>query len=69
MFRSGALLTRKSIFDKIFNQMDRAVRARIDPSRRMTSRWAAGIATLEVLKSEKLIEAAAKRGRGTQARP
>src|SRR5258707_1298912 len=57
----GALLTRKSIFDKIFNQMDRAVVhgstfAKNDPA------MAAGIATLEVLESEKLVEAAAKRG-------
>src|ERR1700749_408279 len=57
----GALLTRKNIFDKIFNQMDRAVVHRSTFAKNDLA-MAAGIATLEVIKSEKLIEAAAKRG-------
>src|SRR5258708_17811390 len=57
----GALLTRKSIFDKIFNQMDRAVGEGWTFAKNDLA-MAAGIATLEVLESEKLIEAAAKRG-------
>src|ERR1700760_3948080 len=57
----GALLTRKSIFDKIFNQMDRAVVHGSTFSKNDLA-MAAGIATLEVIKSEKLVEAAAKRG-------
>src|SRR6266849_9194421 len=57
----GALLTRKSIFEKIFNQMDRAV---VHGSTFAINdlAMAAGIATLEVIESEKLIDAAAKRG-------
>src|ERR1700739_1583447 len=57
----GALLTRKSIFDKIFNQMDRAV-VHGSTFAKNDLAMAAGIATLEVLESEKLIEQAAKRG-------
>src|SRR5215468_6139798 len=57
----GALLTRKSIFDKIFNRMDRAV-VHGSTFAKNDLAMAAGIATLEVLKTEKLIEAAAKRG-------
>jgi ornithine--oxo-acid transaminase len=57
----GALLTRKSIFDKIFNRMDRAV-VHGSTFAKNDLAMAAGIATLEVLKSEKLIEASAKRG-------
>src|ERR1700743_177839 len=57
----GALLTRKSIFDKIFNRMDRAVVAGWTFAKNDLA-MAAGIATLEVIKSEKLIEASAKRG-------
>src|SRR6266853_1410183 len=57
----GALLTRKSIFDKIFNQMDRAV-VHGSTFAKNDLAMAAGIATLEVLESEKLIEASAKRG-------
>src|SRR3569833_427412 len=57
----GALLTRKSIFDKIFNQMDRAV-VHGSTIAKNDLAMAAGIATLEVIESEKLIEAAAKRG-------
>jgi len=57
----GALLTRKSIFDKIFNQMDRAVVHGSTFSKNDLA-MAAGIATLDVIKSEKLVEQAAKRG-------
>jgi ornithine--oxo-acid transaminase len=57
----GALLTRKSIFDKIFNRMDRAV-VHGSTFAKNDLAMAAGIATLEVMKDEKLIEAAAKRG-------
>ena len=57
----GAVLTRKSVFDKIFNQMERAV-VHGSTFAKNDLAMAAGIATLEVLKSEKLIEAAAKRG-------
>src|SRR3569832_2167216 len=57
----GALLTRKSIFDKIFNQMDRAV-VHGSTFAKNDLAMAAGIATLEVMKAENLIEKAAKRG-------
>jgi ornithine--oxo-acid transaminase len=57
----GALLTRKSIFDKIFNQMDRAV-VHGSTFGKNDLAMAAGIATLEVVKAEKLVEASAKRG-------
>src|SRR3984893_9043577 len=57
----GALLTRKSIFDKIFNQMDRAV-VHGSTFAKNDLAMAAGIATLEVIESEKLVEASAKRG-------
>src|SRR5215813_1870203 len=57
----GALLTRKSIFDKIFNQMDRAV-VHGSTFGKNDLAMAAGIATLEVMEAEKLVEAAAKRG-------
>jgi ornithine--oxo-acid transaminase len=57
----GAVLTRKSIFEKIFNRMDRAV-VHGSTFGKNDLAMAAGIATLEVLKAEKLVEAAAKRG-------
>src|ERR1700754_4145026 len=57
----GALLTRKSIFDKIFNQMDRAV-VHGSTFAKNDLAMAAGIATLDVIKHEKLVELAAKRG-------
>ena len=57
----GALLTRKSIFDKIFNQMDRAV-VHGSTFAKNDLAMAAGIATLEVMKAERLVEQAAKRG-------
>lgn len=57
----GAVLTRKSIFDKIFDRMDRAVVHGSTFSKNDLA-MAAGIATLEVFKSERLVENAAKRG-------
>src|SRR5947208_10474442 len=57
----GALLTRKNIFDKIFNQMDRAV-VHGSTFAKNDLAMAAGIATLDVIKAENLIEKAAKRG-------
>lgn len=57
----GAVLTRKSIFDKIFDRMDRAV-VHGSTFAKNDLAMAAGIATLEVLKSEKLIENAAAQG-------
>src|ERR1700748_2132577 len=57
----GALLTRKNIFDKIFNQMDRAV-VHGSTFAKNDLAMAAGIATLEVIEQEKLVEQAAKRG-------
>jgi ornithine--oxo-acid transaminase len=57
----GALLTRKTIFDKIFNQMDRAV-VHGSTFAKNDLAMAAGIATLDVIKHEKLVEQAAKRG-------
>jgi ornithine--oxo-acid transaminase len=57
----GALLTRKAIFNKIFDRMDRAVVHGSTFSKNDLG-MAAGIATLEVIKSEKLIENAAIQG-------
>lgn len=57
----GAVLTRKAIFDKIFNRMDRAV-VHGSTFAKNDLAMTAGIATLEVLKHEKLIDAAAVRG-------
>ena len=61
----GALLTRKAIFDKIFDRMDRAVVHGSTFSKNDMA-MAAGIATLEVIKQEKLIENAALRGERIQ---
>src|SRR6187200_1537504 len=57
----GALLTRKNVFDKIFNQMDRAV-VHGSTFAKNDLAMAAGIATLEVMEAEKLVEQAARRG-------
>jgi ornithine--oxo-acid transaminase len=57
----GALLTRKNVFDRIFNQMDRAV-VHGSTFAKNDLAMAAGIATLDVIKAENLIEKAAKRG-------
>ena len=57
----GAVLTRKRIFDKMFDRMDRAV---IHGSTfgKNDLAMAAGIATLEVLKGERVVENAARTG-------
>src|SRR5437763_14117576 len=57
----GALLTRKSIFDKIFNQMDRAV-VHGSTFAKNDLAMAAGLATLEVIEAEGLIANAARLG-------
>src|SRR3569623_3161997 len=57
----GAVLMRKAIFDKIFDRMDRAV-VHGSTFAKNDLAMAAGIATLDVMESEKLIDAAAKRG-------
>jgi ornithine--oxo-acid transaminase len=57
----GAVLTRKWVFDKVFNRMDRAVVHGSTFSKNDLA-MAAGIASLEVLKSEGLIENAARAG-------
>ena len=57
----GAVLTRKWIFDKVFNRMDRAVVHGSTFSKNDLA-MAAGIATLEIIESERLIENAARMG-------
>jgi ornithine--oxo-acid transaminase len=57
----GAVLTRKWVFDKVFNRMDRAVVHGSTFSKNDLA-MAAGIASLDVLKSEGLIENAARTG-------
>ncbi|MDT3684702.1 MAG: aspartate aminotransferase family protein [Pseudorhodoplanes sp.] len=57
----GALLTRKWIFDKMFNRMDRAVVHGSTFSKNDLA-MAAGIATLDVMESERLVENAARLG-------
>lgn len=57
----GALLTRKWIFDKMFNRMDRAVVHGSTFSKNDLA-MAAGIATLDVMESERLVENAARMG-------
>ena len=57
----GALLTRRSIFDKIFSQMDRAV-VHGSTFAKNDLAMAAGIATLEVIKHERLIAQADRLG-------
>src|SRR3954451_3908624 len=57
----GAVLMRKSIHDKMFNRMDRSV-VHGSTFAKNDLAMAAGIATLEVMKHEKLVEAAARRG-------
>ena len=63
----GALLTRKWVFDKIFDRMDRAV-VHGSTFAKNDLAMAAGIATLEVLKSERLIERAGTLGQRLIAR-
>jgi ornithine--oxo-acid transaminase len=57
----GAVLTKKRIFDKVFNRMDRAV-VHGSTFAKNDLAMAAGIATLEVLAAEHLIENAARTG-------
>jgi len=57
----GALLTRQHVFEKVFNRMDRAV-VHGSTFAKNDLAMAAGIATLDVLDSEKLIENAARMG-------
>lgn len=58
---SGAVLTRKWIFDKVFDRMDRAVVHGSTFSKNDLA-MAAGLATLTVIENEKLIENAERRG-------
>ena len=57
----GAVLMRKRVHDKVFNRMDRAVVHGSTFSKNDLA-MAAGIATLEVLKAERVIENAARMG-------
>ena len=57
----GAVLARKWIFDKVFNRMDRAVVHGSTFSKNDLA-MAAGIATLEAIKAERLVENAARMG-------
>src|SRR5207237_1933965 len=57
----GAVLMRKPIYDKIFNRMDRAVVHGSTFSKNDLA-MAAGIATLEVMKAERVTENAARTG-------
>ena len=57
----GAVLTRKAIFDKTFDRMDRAV-VHGSTFAKNDLAMAAGIAVLDVMKSEKVIENASARG-------
>ena len=57
----GALLTRKTIFEKVFNRMDRSL-VHGSTFGKNDLAMAAGIATLEVMKAERLVENAARRG-------
>ena len=57
----GAVLTRKAIFEKIFNRMDRAV-VHGSTFGKNDLAMAAGLATLEVIESEGLVQKAAQTG-------
>src|SRR3954465_346862 len=57
----GAVLMRKRIYDKVFNRMDRAV-VHGSTFGKNDLAMAAGIATLEVLKAERIAENAARTG-------
>ncbi len=57
----GAVLTRRNIFDKVFDRMDRAL-VHGSTFAKNDLAMAAGIATLEVMKQEKLIENAQRQG-------
>lgn len=57
----AAVLARRAIFDKVFDRMDRAVVMGSTFAANDLA-MAAGIATLEVIRSERLVENAARRG-------
>ncbi len=57
----GAVLTKRWIFDKLFNRMDRAV-VHGSTFGKNDLAMAAGLATLSVIESEKLVERAAAQG-------
>jgi ornithine--oxo-acid transaminase len=57
----GAVLMRKPIFEKVFNRMDRAV-VHGSTFAKNDLAMAAGLATLEVIESERLVDNAARRG-------
>ena len=57
----GAVLTRKWVFDKVFSRMDRAV-VHGSTFAKNDLAMAAGIATLDVIEAERLIENAAAKG-------
>ncbi len=60
----GAVLTRKHIFEKIFNRMDRAVVHGSTFSKNDLA-MVAGIATLDVIESERLFKAPRRRASGS----
>lgn len=57
----GVVLTRKAIFDKLFNRMDRSV-VHGSTFAKNDLAMAAGLATLDVLENEHIIENAARQG-------
>jgi ornithine--oxo-acid transaminase len=57
----GAVLTRKAIFEKVFNRMDRAV-VHGSTFAKSDLAMAAGLATLEVIETEGLVQKAAQTG-------
>jgi len=57
----GAVLTRKAIFGKVFNRMDRAV-VHGSTFGKNDLAMAAGLATLEVIEAERLVQRAAQTG-------
>jgi ornithine--oxo-acid transaminase len=57
----GAVLTRKAVFEKVFNRMDRAV-VHGSTFGKNDLAMAAGLATLEVIESERLVQRAAQTG-------
>ena len=57
----GAVLMRKWVYDKVFNRMDRAV-VHGSTFAKNDLAMAAGIATLDVIEAERLIENAARMG-------
>jgi len=58
---SGAVMMRKAIFDKLFNRMDRAV-VHGSTFAKNDLAMAAGIATLDVIEQERLVERTAQMG-------